>query len=126
MRGVPPLDEKWQDRLIVLRFRDGDKNSLRDVVVQWGDILPAQDHLQVNLLEGLGNQVGRPQHRQEVQEGQGLVNKQGLVECCGKMFWNGGEKEILQDGRGYREGFLRPVHSQPSDSLQDEVERTIL
>ena len=39
---------------------------------------------------------------------------------------NLGEEEPLQDGRGDREGFFDFVFSQPPNTLEDEVQRTVL
>ena len=71
--------------LIVFRLRHSDEDTLRQIVVESRNVLPTEDHLQIDTFERFGDQVGGTQHGEEIQEGQALVNVKSLVEESGKM-----------------------------------------
>ena len=43
-----------------------------------------------------------------------------------RMWWNLRIEEVEENGRGYREGFLRLVLSKPPCALEDHVQGTVL
>ena len=65
--------------LVVLRLWDRENNSVVDIVAEWFHVLPAQDHLEVDLLGGLSNQIATSQHGQEVEETQVTINLDSLL-----------------------------------------------
>ena len=55
-------------KLVVLGLGNRNDNAVIDVVAQWLDIFPAEDHLEIDGFAGLGNEIATSEHGEEVDE----------------------------------------------------------
>ena len=112
--------------LVVLGFVDLDQNALVQVVVEGRNVLPAEDHLGVYGTVRLGDEVRTPQHGEEVQDAEGPVHSESVVVQKGCVGRDLCEKEPLQDRGRNRKGLFHSMLSQTSDTLEYEIEGTVL
>ena len=113
-------------KLVVFGFLDREKDSAVHVVVERLDVLPTEDHFQIDGLARLRDQVTAPEHGQEIQDAERFIDGECLVIHNRGVWRNLGKEKTFQDGWGNREGLFNPVLGQPSRALEDEIEGTVL
>ena len=72
-------------KLVILRLGNRNHNTVVYVVTQRLHVLPAQDHLEIDGLERLRDEIATPQHGEEIEEAQVTVNLDCLLKCVSKM-----------------------------------------
>ena len=112
--------------LVVLRLMHSDQDAVVDVVVERRNVLPTKNHLRVHRTGGPGDEIGTSQHGEVVQDAQGPVHSESVVVQKGCVIGDLGEEKPFQDGGGNGEGLLDLVLRQTSDTLEYEVEGTVL
>ena len=75
-------------KLIVLGFRNREHDTILQVVVQWLDVRPAQDHLEIHVVVGPGDHITRAEHGEEIEETEVFKDLNCLVVDKVKMWWN--------------------------------------
>ena len=112
--------------LVVLRLVHSNQDAVVDVVVERRNVLPTKNHLRVHRTGGPGDEIGTSQHGEVVQDAQGPVHSESVVVQKGCVGRDLCEKEPLQDRGRNRKGLFHSMLSQTSDTLEYEIEGTVL